>query len=940
MSQLKRINSKAEIGIKRFFTREGTNVHDQFSWVKRDAKIDNPMTGEIVFEQKGVEFPDSWSGNAINIVTQKYFYGTPGEAGRENSLEQLVGRVVGAIVKHGEKENYFTDRQEQEVFEAELTYILTSQRAAFNSPVWFNIGTPDRRQQASACFILQVEDTMEAILNWYTEEGKIFKGGSGAGVNLSNLRSSQEKLSSSGGMSSGPVSFMRGADSVAGTIKSGGKTRRAAKMVMLDIDHPDIEEFIWCKAIEERKSRALKAAGFDMSLNGKDAFSVQYQNANNSVRVSDEFMKAVDKDQMWSLRAVKDSRVIKKLPARDLMRQIAESAWECADPGVQYDGTINAWHTTPNKGPITGSNPCSEYMSIDNSACNLASINLLQYLNDNGTIDVEAFTHTVDVLFLAQEILCGYSVYPTDKIAENTYAYRQIGLGFANLGALLMAQGLGYDSQEGRAQAAAITALMGGQAYATSAKIAKRVGTFDGFALDSENTINVLKKHRDQVSDINVAYVQEDLMSAATNAWDTAVEQAQLHGVRNAQATVLAPTGTISFMMDCDTTGIEPDFALVKMKKLVGGGTMKIVNNSVKRALNTLGYSSIEQNDIINYLNEEMTIVGAPHLKQEHVKVFAVAVGDNSIHYNGHIKMMGACQPFLSGAISKTVNMPEEVTVEDVEQVYIDSWKLGLKAVAIYRDNCKVAQPLGSAKKEDSEEDKEVESVSQPLQSITPKTQYTRESFVVNQPVRRKMPRVRQSKTYRFKIADFGGYFTVGEFDDGKPGELFINVAKQGSTMSGIMDAFARSVSFGLQHGVPLKSYVDGLTSMTFAPYGKTNDEEISNATSIMDYIFKRIGKDYLTLEEQLETNLVTFEDFELEQATIEEAPTVEAVEQPAASTGQATSQPAATEVAPGKPAVKHQESSAPLCTACGNQTQRSGACYVCSACGATTGCG
>lgn len=937
-----KVTVDASIGIERFYTNKETDVNDMFTWTKRDAKIGNPMTGEVVFEQKDVEFPDSWTQNAVNIVTQKYFYGTPGKPGRESSLRQLVGRVADTIADHGIKESYFSSNEEAATFRAELKYILTSQRAAFNSPVWFNIGAPDRTQQASACFILAVEDTMPAILEWYREEGMIFKGGSGSGINVSTLRSSYETLGNSAGKASGPLSFMRGADASAGAIKSGGKTRRAAKMVMLNDSHPDIEEFIWCKALEERKSRALEAAGFDMGLNGKDSHSIQYQNANNSVRVTDEFMAAVEKDDNWSLTGVKDGRVIRKVKAKDIMRQAAEAAWECADPGMQYTTTINDWHTTPNKGPINGSNPCSEYMSIDNSACNLASINLMHYLNEDNTFNVEAFRHTVDVLFTAQEILCGYSVYPTEKIAKNTYDYRQIGLGFANLGAMLMTQGLAYDSEEGRAQAGAITALMGGQSYATSAKIAKRIGAFKGFDKDREGVIRILKKHRDAVTNIDAAYVQEDLLSTAASAWDEAVEQSQLNGVRNAQATVLAPTGTISFMMDCDTTGIEPDFALVKMKTLVGGGTMKIVNNSVKRALSNLGYTTSEADDIVNYLNEEMTIVGAPHLKQEHIKVFAVAVGDNAIHYNGHIKMMSACQPFLSGAISKTVNMPESVTVEDIEQLFIDSWKLGLKAVAIYRDNCKVGQPLGSAKKEESEDDAPETSVETTEAAPVAKeaaAPAVSSGFAVNQPVRRKMPRVRQSKTYRFKIADFGGYFTVGEYEDGKPGELFINVAKQGSTMAGVMDAFARSVSFGLQHGVPLKSYVDGLTSMTFAPYGATNDDDIKTATSIMDYVFKRIGKDYLTLEEQLETNLVSFEDFELEQATIDEAPTVEAVEEPQATAAEATSQPAAVEVSPGKPA-KQSADSAPLCTACGNQTQRSGSCYVCSACGATTGCG
>ncbi|MDQ5970019.1 MAG: ribonucleoside-diphosphate reductase alpha chain, partial [Patescibacteria group bacterium] len=690
----------AVLGIKRFFTKEGTDPYEMFSWVERDSKIDNPMTGKIAFEQKSVEFPDTWSLNAVNIVSQKYFTGTPGTSEREASLKTLINRVADTVTRHGQQEGYFDDATQAETFNAELKYILTSQRAAFNSPVWFNIGAADRSQQASACFILAVDDTMPSILNWYKEEGMIFKGGSGSGINISSIRSSFEPLGKSAGTSSGPLSFMRGADSSAGAIKSGGKTRRAAKMVIMNADHPDVEEFIWCKAIEERKARVLQEAGFDMDLDGKDIFSVQYQNANNSVRVTDEFMQAVENDEDWNLVGVKDKKVYKTVKARDLWRQIAESAWECADPGLQFDTTINHWHTAPNAGRINGSNPCSEYMHLDNSACNLASINLLKYLNEDGTFDVEAYKQTIEIVFTAQEILVGYSEYPTENITKNARAYRELGLGYANLGALLMAQGLPYDSDEGRAQAAALTAIMTGHAYATSAKIAKQVGTFSGFNKDREGMMRVLSQHRDAVRDIDARLVAEDLLSTAAEVWDEAVELGNKYGVRNSQASVLAPTGTIGFMMDCDTTGVEPDFSLTKFKKLVGGGNMVIVNQTIPRALKTMGYTQGETEDIVAYIHENGNVINAPHLKKQDYDVFACAVGENAIHYNGHVKMMGAVQPFISGAISKTVNMPVESTVEDIEDLHMLSWRLGLKAVAIYRDGSKVAQPLSSKKEE------------------------------------------------------------------------------------------------------------------------------------------------------------------------------------------------------------------------------------------------
>lgn len=932
------------LGVRRLFTDPKEKAYDKLKWVKRDSLITNPATGETVFEQKDVEFPEGWSLNAINIVAQKYFAGTPGTKEREGSLKTLINRIVDTITRAGEQEGYFETKTEAETFREELKYILATQRAAFNSPVWFNIGVPSRSQQASACFILGVEDSMSSILNWYTEEGIIFKGGSGAGTNLSNLRSSAEGLSSSGGKASGPVSFMRGADASAGTIKSGGKTRRAAKMVILNVDHPDIEEFIWCKEREERKARVLQEAGFDMSLNGRDAFSVQYQNANNSVRVTDEFMEAVEKDKMWELRAVTTGKVVKKMPARELFRQIAEAAWACADPGMQFDTTINKWHTTPNAGRINGSNPCSEYMHLDNSACNLASINLLKYLKEDNTFDIEAYKHTIEVIFTAQEILVGYSSYPTESITKNARAYRELGIGYANLGALLMAQGLPYDSDEGRAQAAAVTAILTGHSYATSAKMARIVGPFAGYHKDREGMLRVLRMHREAVSNINAALVSEDLLSAATAAWDEAVELAEAYGVRNSQASVLAPTGTIGLMMDCDTTGIEPDFSLVKHKNLVGGGSMAIVNQTVPRALKTLGYTANEINAIVDYIHDNSTHIGAPGLKKEHYDVFACAVGEGAIHYLGHVKMMGAVQPFLSGAISKTVNMPEEVTVEEVEQLHIDAWKLGLKAVAIYRDNCKVAQPLSAKKKESVTEDKPAEVDAKDT------TTAANDKIIVKGAVRRLLPQRRKSQTYKFHLADLKGFFTVSEYEDGTPGELFISVAKQGSTLSGLMDSFAISVSHGLQYGVPLKSFVKTFMGASFAPSGITDDKDIRTASSITDYIFRRLAMDYLSFDDRLELGLASIEDMPAAQTTLltdDKAPADNIGKQevvPAATSvaeAQKVEKAVTTEIMPAaRPAKKAvADESAPLCFNCGNQTQRAGSCYVCSSCGSTTGC-
>lgn len=932
-----------DLGVGRLFTPKGSKAYDQLEWTQRDSKLTNPGTGEVVFEQLDLEFPKGWSQNAINIVAQKYFTGTPGTKEREASLKTLINRVVDTVVRQGVQEGYFNGDVEAENFREELKYILATQRAAFNSPVWFNIGVKERAQQASACFILGIEDTMPAILQWYVDEGMIFKGGSGSGINISAIRSSVEPLGKSAGTASGPLSFMRGADASAGAIKSGGKTRRAAKMVILNVDHPDVMEFIDSKKLEERKARDLQAAGWDMSLDGKDSFSVQYQNANISVRVTDEFMQAVEDDKDWDLRAVTSGKAVKTVRARDLMRQFAEAAWECADPGMQFDTVINHWHTTPNAGRINGSNPCSEYMHLDNSACNLASINLLRYLNDDFSFKIDEFKHTVELIFTAQEILVGYSEYPTERIGKNAKAYRELGIGYANLGATLMAMGLPYDSEEGRAIAAAITALLTGHAYATSARMAAKVGPFAGYAKDSEGMLRVLRQHRAEVSKIDAGLVSEDLLNAAATAWDEAVELGERYGVRNSQASVLAPTGTIGLMMDCDTTGIEPDLGLVKVKKLVGGGTMSIVNQTVPRALKALGYTPKQVDEIVAYIDVEKTILGAPHLKKEHENVFACSMGDNSIHYLGHVKMMAAVQPFISGAISKTVNLPETATVEDIEQLHIDSWKMGLKAVAIYRDNCKVAQPLSMAKKEDA--DKAVaDLVSAPA---------TDDKFVVRGAVRRRLPRVRNSKTYRFSVADLKGYFTVGEYEDGTPGELFIMASKQGSTLSGLLDSFAVSVSHGLQYGVPLKSYVKTLRGTSFAPAGITDDAEIRTASSLTDYIFRRLALDYLSFDDRLELGLADLDDMPSDQISlldeqVNDTSVADVVVEPAPTTPPKTvaekvaPSPAVSE-APAMPTADAKavtgDSTAPLCYNCGNQTQRSGSCYVCTSCGSTTGC-
>ena len=938
----------------------GGDPAESIAWKRRDARLLDHRDGSVAFEQAGVEVPASWSQNATNILAQKYFRGALGTAEREWSLRQVVGRIVGTIARWGEGDGYFADEYEASLFAAELSHLLYAQKAAFNSPVWFNIGVAGVPQQASACFILSVDDTMESILEWYAEEGRIFKGGSGAGVNLSDIRASTEPLSG-GGTASGPVSFMRGADASAGTIKSGGKTRRAAKMVVLDADHPDVEDFIWCKAREERKSRALAAAGFDMSVDGADADSVQYQNANNSVRVTDEFMQAVLDDADWDLTARTDGSVIKQVPAGSILRQMAEAAWECADPGVQFATTINRWHTAAATGPITASNPCSEYVHLDDSACNLASINLLSFLDDDGAFDVAGFRRAVQVVFAAQEILVGHADYPTETIAETTRAFRQLGLGYANLGALLMALGLPYDSDEGRAVAAAVTALMTGEAYLTSTRLAERMGPFAGFHANREHVLRVLDQHRTATASIDEELVPPELIEAAQLAWDEACERAERYGVRNSQATVLAPTGTIGLLMDCDTTGIEPDLGLVKSKRLVGGGTMEMVNATVPRALRRLGYSSQQTERISAHIAEHHSVAAAP-IEPQHRPVFACSLGEDAISSSGHIKMMAAVQPFLSGAISKTVNMPAESTVADVEQLFIDAWRLGLKSVAVYRDGSKVAQPLtvGSAADSDRVNGTDAADGSaglgpdQDAPAAGDERAASRDPLV--EPVRRRLPKSRRSTTFEFRVADCKGFVTVGEYPDGRPGEIFVKVSKQGSTLAGIMDAFAISISHGLQYGVPLAAFVETFVGVRFEPAGITDDPDIRIATSLMDYLFRKLAVLYLTPEERAALGVFTTGERTQptlpgveEQATATEQghdlpPDPPSVPSPAQLMAQLDFSAAA---APAEPPASARSVAldtlgaldAPFCMTCGVPMRRAGSCYVCTACGATSGC-
>jgi ribonucleoside-diphosphate reductase alpha chain len=936
--------SGAGVSVPRRFTEAGTHPFDCVEWEIRDALIGDPA--KPAFEQRGVEFPVTWSQNSTNIVAQKYFRGRMDSPQRESSVKQMIGRVAGTIAGWGREGGYFATDDDARAFEDELTHILLNQMAAFNSPVWFNVGF-EEHPQCSACFILSVEDSLESVLDWNTREGKIFRGGSGSGINLSPIRSSKEHLSK-GGLASGPVSFMRGADAWAGTIKSGGKTRRAAKMVVLDVDHPDILDFIWCKAREEEKALALRDAGFDMRLDSEAFASIQYQNANNSVRVTDEFMERAERGEEWELTGRVEGAVVERVDARDLLTQLADAAWRCADPGVQYDTTINEWHTCPNSGRINASNPCSEYMHVDDSACNLASLNLMKFRRPDGSFDVDAFEHAVDVVILAQEIVVSPSSYPTEEIGKNARAFRQLGLGYANLGALLMANGLAYDSDEGRTLAGAITAVMTGRAYRTSAEIAGAMGPYDRYVENRDPHNHVMRKHRDAAYAIEGEMCSDtELLGAARRVWDEAVEVGERNGYRNAQATVLAPTGTISFLMDCDTTGIEPDFSLVKFKDLVGGGQMTIVNRTVPLALQTLGYSPEQIETIEAHLAANATIVGAPGLLDEHLSVFDVAVGERAISPMGHIKMMAAAQPFLSGAISKTVNLPESVTAEDIAGVYSEGWKLGLKALAIYRDGSKTAQALRT----DAGDKKNV-----PVEAEEPA-----------RPVRRRMPRERQSLTHKFSVGGHEGYLTAGEYDDGTLGEIFLtDVGKEGSTIKGMMNAFATAISIGLQYGVPLETLVRKFAFVRFEPEGYTGNPEIPFAKSMPDYIMRWLAARYGDADLHEELGILTPEvrarkasQEALMRGDTAGPPEAEPTNgtnggngapnggngSPARPGPRASSEPrpatsALTDEPPAIPAKLAGLDLGPACAQCGGMMQRTGSCYTCSSCGNNTGCG
>ena len=1082
----RRSGPKAAVGltIERIFTTPGVHPYDELSWERRDVVQQNWKTGETVFEQRGVEFPDFWSVNAATIVTTKYFRGAVGTDVREWSLRQLVDRVVKTYRRAGEEYGYFASPEDAEVFEHELAWMLVHQVFSFNSPVWFNVGTPSPQQvsacqpydslvntpaglipigklvednaigtkvydargvtrivatkangvkdvlrlhtkagyqldvtadhlvwkssgvgtgrfveagmlrsgdqlehvdadYASAierpelarienlgpmqvydiqtesgeylsgglrvhnCFILAVDDSMDSILNWYREEGLIFKGGSGSGINLSRIRSSKELLSS-GGTASGPVSFMRGADASAGTIKSGGATRRAAKMVVLDVDHPDVEEFIETKAREEDKIRALRDAGFDMDLGGKDIVSVQYQNANNSIRVSDEFMQAVEDDDPFALRARLTGDVVETVDAKSLFRKMAQAAWECADPGIQYDSTINEWHTNPETGRITASNPCSEYLSLDNSSCNLASLNLMKFLRDDDTFDADLFRRAVELIITAMDISICFADFPTEAITETTRAYRQLGIGYANLGALLMATGHGYDSEGGRSLAAAITSLMTGAAYKRSAELAGVVGPYDGYARNADAHRRVMRKHAVANDSLTALHdLDQPIHALATTAWQECLTIGEANGWRNAQASLLAPTGTIGLMMDCDTTGIEPDLALVKFKKLVGGGSMQIVNQTVPRALRQLGYQEEQIEAIVEYIAEHGNVVDAPSLRQEHYEVFDCAMGARSISPMGHVNMMAAVQPYLSGAISKTVNMPESATVEEIEHIYFEGWKLGLKALAIYRDNCKVGQPLSVSKRSTATTEKEAE----------------REVVVEYRPTRRRLPKSRPSRTTSFTVGGAEGYMTAGSYPDDGLGEVFLKLGKQGSTLAGVMDAFSIAISIALQYGVPLETYVQKFTNMRFEPSGMTDDPDVRMAQSVVDYIFRRLALDYLPFDSRSAYGVYTAAERARQldtgdYAPIEEDMDVEALQQSAPVETPQTEVPAAeTEdddvieaTARPVPAQAHTSTEllelmqgtttdAPLCVTCGTKMRPAGSCYVCEGCGSTSGC-
>ncbi|MFI0777239.1 vitamin B12-dependent ribonucleotide reductase [Streptomyces sp. NPDC021212] len=930
--------------IERVHTTPGVHPYDEVAWERRDVVMTNWRDGSVNFEQRGVEFPDFWSVNAVNIVTSKYFRGAVGSPTREASLKQLIDRVVGTYRKSGEANGYFASPADAEIFDHELTYALLHQVFSFNSPVWFNVGTK-QPQQVSACFILSVDDSMESILDWYKEEGMIFKGGSGAGLNLSRIRSSKELLSS-GGNASGPVSFMRGADASAGTIKSGGATRRAAKMVVLDVDHPDVEAFIETKVKEEEKVRALRDAGFDMDLGGDDITSVQYQNANNSVRVNDAFMKAVESGSQFGLRSRMTGEPIEEVDAKSLFRKMAEAAWACADPGIQYDDTINHWHTSPESGRITASNPCSEYMHLDNSSCNLASLNLMKFLEDddagNQRFDAERFAKVVELVITAMDISICFADFPTQKIGETTRAFRQLGIGYANLGALLMATGHAYDSDGGRALAGAITSLMTGTSYKRSAELAAVVGPYDGYARNADAHNRVMKQHSDANA---IAKRVDDLDSpvwaAATEAWQDVLRLGEKSGFRNAQASVLAPTGTIGLMMDCDTTGVEPDLALVKFKKLVGGGSMQIVNNTVPKALKRLGYQPEQVEAIVAHIAEHGNVIDAPGLKPEHYEVFDCAMGERSISPMGHVRMMAAAQPFLSGAISKTVNMSESATVEEIEEIYFEGWKLGLKALAIYRDNCKVGQPLSAKKKEEKAAEQAEPEV---------------EKVVEYRPVRKRLPKGRPGITTSFTVGGAEGYMTANSYPDDGLGEVFLKMSKQGSTLAGMMDAFSIAVSVGLQYGVPLETYVSKFTNMRFEPAGMTDDPDVRMAQSIVDYIFRRLALDFLPFETRSALGIHSAE----ERQRHLETGSYEASEDDVDVEGLAQSAPRRLEAPKATTAVSQSETSAPkeahsstelveiqlglnadapLCFSCGTKMRRAGSCYLCEGCGSTSGC-
>ncbi len=917
------------VRFERVYTTEGVHPYDEVAWESRDVVQTNWRTGETVFEQRGVEFPDFWSVNAYTIVTTKYFRGAVGTEQRESSLRQLIDRVVKAYGRNGRDHGYFATEVDAEVFEEELTWMLLHQVFSFNSPVWFNVGTP-APQQVSACFILSVEDTMDSILNWYREEGMIFKGGSGAGLNLSRIRSSKELLSS-GGTASGPVSFMRGADASAGTIKSGGATRRAAKMVVLDVDHPDIAEFIATKVREEEKVRVLRDAGFDMDLGGKDITSVQYQNANNSVRVSDEFMRAVEDGREFGLRARQTGEVLETVDATALFRSMSEAAWACADPGIQYDDTINDWHTNPETGRITASNPCSEYMSLDNSSCNLASLNLMKFLRDDDTFDVDRFVKAVEFVITAMDISICFADFPTESIGETTRKFRQLGIGYANLGALLMAAGLPYDSDGGRALAASITSLMTGTAYRRSAELASVVGPYEGYARNADAHTRVMRKHAAATDALrDHSPMDSDIQKAASKVWQDGIQVGSVHGWRNAQASVLAPTGTIGFMMDCDTTGIEPDFSLVKFKKLVGGGSMQIVNQTVPRALRRLGYPQETAEAIIEYIATNGHVVDAPGLRPEHYAVFDCAMGKRSITPMGHVRMMGACQPFLSGAISKTVNMPESATVEEVEEIYFEAWKMGIKALAIYRDNCKVGQPLSDAK-------------------ATKDSAQAPEVTVEYRPIRKRLPKSRPSQTVSFSVGGAEGYMTGGSYPDDGLGEVFLKLGKQGSTLAGVMDAFSIATSIALQYGVPLEAFVSKFVNMRFEPSGMTDDPDIRMAQSIMDYIFRRLALDYLPYETREALGIFTAEEraaqvsasyggTDLDAEGLAQSVPVE-TRPPSADTGSTEESGRVHSSAELLEAISGKASDAPLCFTCGTKMRAAGSCYVCEGCGSTSGC-